>query len=495
MEAAAPEIRLLPTMPVGNRTRIRVWVATILLWPASVPLPSQRPSTQPAAWRYRQAPHGGTPVTAEVAILNRSAVALAADSAVTLGLTDPKVYNTANKLFALSVTEPVAIMIYGAASLGPIPWETVIKEYRRELGTTQFDTVDEYASHFVRHLASLAKYVTKGEQRYFVHLRSCWELDKLRRVIVRSSHRANTHRTSNNGTYHETLTLDCIEARIAELKELGYVDMVTAPLMGQWMRAELGDWNSFIDEHWDGPQLTTQARQRLRVLVRTSLRVAIEWPESSGVVITGFGKAQIFPALSHYVVDGVVATRVRTRHVGSIRIDDQHTALIIPFAQRDMVTTFMNGIDPNYLEAIDEFVDETLTMLSQNFGDLIQDLIPTASSEDIVEIMSQARAAIVENFRDRLNTMLEEENSQPIMSIVESLPKDELAEMAEALVNLTSFKRRVTPEAETVGGPIDVAVISKGDGLIWIERKTLFLTRIEFSILQQRCQFPQLCSI
>jgi len=29
-------------------------------------------------------------------------------------------------------------------------------------------------------------------------------------------------------------------------------------------------------------------------------------------------------------------------------------------------------------------------------------------------------------------------------------------------------------EAETVGGPIDVAVISKGDGFIWINRKHYF---------------------
>ncbi len=38
-------------------------------------------------------------------------------------------------------------------------------------------------------------------------------------------------------------------------------------------------------------------------------------------------------------------------------------------------------------------------------------------------------------------------------------------------MNLTSFKRRVTLDAETVGGPIDVAVISKGDGLVWTRRK------------------------
>jgi len=46
--------------------------------------------------------------------------------------------------------------------------------------------------------------------------------------------------------------------------------------------------------------------------------------------------------------------------------------------------------------------------------------------------------------------------------------------MAESLVNLTSFRKRVTIEAETVAGPIDVVVISKGDGFIWIKRKKYF---------------------
>lgn len=53
-------------------------------------------------------------------------------------------------------------------------------------------------------------------------------------------------------------------------------------------------------------------------------------------------------------------------------------------------------------------------------------------------------------------------------------PKDELADMAEAFVNLTSLRRRVSLDSETVAGPIDVAVISKGDGLIWIKRKHYF---------------------
>lgn len=62
----------------------------------------------------------------------------------------------------------------------------------------------------------------------------------------------------------------------------------------------------------------------------------------------------------------------------------------------------------------------------------------------------------------------------PIVDAVRHLPTEEMAGMAEALVNLTSLKRRVSLEQETVGGPIDSAVISKGDGFVWIKRKHYF---------------------
>jgi hypothetical protein len=62
----------------------------------------------------------------------------------------------------------------------------------------------------------------------------------------------------------------------------------------------------------------------------------------------------------------------------------------------------------------------------------------------------------------------------PVLATVDVLPKDELAAMAESLVNLTSFKRKFSMDAETVGGPIDVAVISKADGFVWIKRKHYF---------------------
>jgi hypothetical protein len=73
-------------------------------------------------------------MTAVVGILNKQAVAIAADSAVTIsGANGRKIFNKANKVFTLSKYHPVGVMIYNSASFMETPWETVIKMYRRQL--------------------------------------------------------------------------------------------------------------------------------------------------------------------------------------------------------------------------------------------------------------------------------------------------------------------------------------------------------------------------
>ena len=126
-------------------------------------------------------------MTAEVAILNRGAVAIVADSAVTLGAPGGKIYNTANKLFPLSIVEPVAAMVYGAGSFCSIPWETVIKEHRRQLAETAFGSVEEYGTSLITYLSSLVTHVSREEQQERVDLIAWWELDMVRRSVEKAA--------------------------------------------------------------------------------------------------------------------------------------------------------------------------------------------------------------------------------------------------------------------------------------------------------------------
>lgn len=58
-----------------------------------------------------------------------------------------------------------------------------------------------------------------------------------------------------------------------------------------------------------------------------------------------------------------------------------------------------------------------------------------------------------------------------IEDMVRLMPKQEMANLAEALVNITIIKRKASAELATVGGPIDVAVISRHEGFVWAKRK------------------------
>ena len=80
-------------------------------------------------------------MTAEIALLNKTAVALAADSAMT-DLGTGKIY-PANKLFALTKWHPIGVMIYANANFMGVPWETIIKMYRQSIGRTAKTTVQE----------------------------------------------------------------------------------------------------------------------------------------------------------------------------------------------------------------------------------------------------------------------------------------------------------------------------------------------------------------
>src|SRR5687767_7261323 len=99
-------------------------------------------------------------MTAEVAILNREGVSLAADSAVTLtGEHGQKIYTSANKIFQLSKRDPVGIMIYDAATIADVAWEIIIKRYRDHLGDRSFPTLGEYVADFRQYLnAQMATY-------------------------------------------------------------------------------------------------------------------------------------------------------------------------------------------------------------------------------------------------------------------------------------------------------------------------------------------------
>ena len=93
-------------------------------------------------------------MTAEVLIMNKNGVAMAADSAATLtnSLGRGKVYNSANKLFRLSKASSIGILVYANSSINNIPWELIIKKFRSRTNKTRWISLRDCTNSFIQHL-------------------------------------------------------------------------------------------------------------------------------------------------------------------------------------------------------------------------------------------------------------------------------------------------------------------------------------------------------
>ena len=194
---------------------------------------------------------------------------------------------------------------------------------------------------------------------------------------------------------------------------------------------------------------------------------------SSGIVIAGFGEEETFPALISFAIEAKVNNTVKYKQNNDAAISFENNAIIIPFAQSEMVHTFIQGVDPNYNKIISDYLSEYFDKYPDNILERIENM-DSVKKQEFSQKLKEIGLSILKEFNKKLQDYRQAFHINPIMNAVSFLPKDELAAMAESLVNLTSFKRKISLDAETVGGPIDVAVISKGDGFIWIKRKHYF---------------------
>ena len=152
------------------------------------------------------------------------------------------------------------------------------------------------------------------------------------------------------------------------------------------------------------------------------------------------------------------------------------TAAVVPFAQREMVNRFMEGVDPKSTEAVERIC---LALLGQGYPNKIAEALDGKISPELQESMRKELIELGTSFHRTLPNALEDFRQSPVHRSGHQqrslTSKRRPGGHGRVAWNLTAFKRRMTSvETDTVALPIDVAVISKGDGFIWIKRKHYF---------------------
>ncbi len=396
-------------------------------------------------------------MTCEIAVMNKFGIALAADSAVTVG-EGQKIYHHAQKLFQLHRAIPVGIMIYGSAEIMAMPWEIVVRSYGQHIGERKLGTIEAYAQDFLRFTeASDALFPASLQREWYRNTVGCYWSDEILRPLTARLKKCSTK------TRHETTAI------LTQILKRDHAIWRKYPAIedrwathGDRVIAEYGPELDEIEKELFGPHaLSQELRHGLHTTARYMYSQRWFHPrDRSWIVFAGMGETESFPVLQAYQVGSIAANRLRSVKIDEARITREESAIVVPLAQSEMIDMFYRGIDPE---------------LDQKLNHIVTRSVSNAMSGKTDKLKPAQVRKIQNAFRKALEDEIDDKYKRPLMAAVDALPRHDLAKIAEVLVSLTAFRKRMSIEQrETVGGSIDVAILSKGEGFVWVKRNDPF---------------------
>ncbi|WP_425410552.1 hypothetical protein [Hyphococcus sp.] len=424
-------------------------------------------------------------MTSEVVLMNRQAVAMAADSAVTIsGDRYLKTYQSVDKLFPLVENQPVGVMIYNNAEIMSTPWETVISLYREQARSRPLDTVAAYAEDFMEFISGNPDLFPADHQdtEFFkvvavVFTVLAEEFDHQVRKFAESHKGGVRDHTSSIfefvvGQLHTDYQrcpddsprgdLPCFPRGMAEQVRRRYGNEIE-----QLMQSLIGS----LKQEYPGLSVSEGTNAKLREIAVFAVIKDAFFEHYTGVVFAGFGAKEKFPSMRSYLASSVILGILKRKRDRQADIGADTGPVFQPFAQDRMIRTFLTGMD-QYLRMF--IYSETLKLSMGLVSDIVGRTpnLSDAQKNAIFRDYSQNNLghALNEFFRSVDNYQYAV-HTRPILRAINSLPRKELGETAASLIKLNSFQQKVMHSVETVGGPIDVAVITRNGGLEWSREK------------------------
>ncbi|MBU3845981.1 MAG: hypothetical protein H9855_03185 [Candidatus Acinetobacter avistercoris] len=405
-------------------------------------------------------------MTAEVAIINPLGIALAADSAVTIqqGF-GQKVINSNLKLFSLSKFAPVAIMLYGNNNfLMETPWEIIFKLFRSDLKDKKYSTLEEYAVNFFNFIKNHIDFFTNEKQLNWYQNQLYTSFNAIRNNY--------NNQIAYNFMASETEKLSILNNNLDSIVQAHNQQQPTIDENIDREALEVSIKNIAADISAQiFPEFIhhLSISQKLQEIAKLILTNNFNSLGETGIVIAGYGEGEIYPSIITHEISGMFSNNLIYKRIFNKSVINDNSVIspiagIIPFAQEDIVMSFIKGIHDNVFNQTSSLMQGTLQQLITNPNIQVS---PNINSQDLVN-------SLMFQLNENMNHYIQHEMMNPMINFVRFLPKDELALMAETLINITAFKQKMGSHMETVGGAIDVAIITKGDGLIWVKRKKYF---------------------
>ena len=299
-------------------------------------------------------------MTVEVLLMNRTAVAMAADSAVTITSDQPPYQISQTgivKTFVLDARTPSGMMIFSSAEFCGCPWSTVV-DHMRSQGLGGEATLADTVSSFMARLNALcdSDLVEAGGGVMTFRIFAVQAIAD----FWRSVDQIGGARPSLTPEQVMVEALEQLEHEVGKEAawvdgELSYVDRERIGTETPRLKAIIdGNLDNIVglalDAFFEGQVIGPEVRQRLAAAVRTGLITS--WMPSgaryTGIVIAGFGADEVSPAYIELHVMGLIGDLLKYRVADAERVGRDNPVVVRSFAQNGAVDRFLYGADEEF---------------------------------------------------------------------------------------------------------------------------------------------------
>ena len=397
-------------------------------------------------------------MTSLVALMNGFGVALAADSAMTFG--ESRIYDTAEKMIPLPLPHRIAVMHSGRVRIGNIPYSVLVSEWVRQLGNKPLRSAEAYAQAFQDWLANNPQWFPANSQS-----RDALSFIRDRAEAISGRYQSIKEHDEN---FEFGQLLDRWTAEASEQPRLEGLNVQSALISFEKHQERIDE----IFEEFITPILGAEA-DRSPFLNYCAEYFSSAWMTNATLTFAGYGEHEIYASYAlinfHGFVDGKL-TWIRGDSYALSPFTNPLFAICLP-AQSDAIDQYLMGYDSGMIDEIIEKAHEEQQDVLHGIRSKFEDDPEMLAKID--EAISQTLETFETKVPDVVNDYSERNYLVQLRRALAALPAATLVEVARSLVELQALRKTTTAQTESVGGPIDVALITPTDGFVWIRHKSI----------------------
>lgn len=426
-------------------------------------------------------------MTTQVVLLNGLGIALASDSAVTSG---GKVLNTSEKVFELSTPHKVAVLASGRADLMGHPWEVLLSawsetvlqplssmnEYRNSLYSflrSRFPSTPEMSEHEIDYFNSnywneedgvfpaSRKSLEAVLVPFYEELLPPEDLEVFMRAEWDEEFRDRmsallTPEILSRLDEEFQAVIDRRKARFEPADDISYAQSMI------WVEKYWAHWDNLrpSDNFSSWPHIPNLDRW-VKELSSVSL-VHANYSGESNINFVGYGANDLFPSASGVFFHGQFSGIIIKRFEGALEssAEPRH----VTFGQDDAINALTKGEDYLLTRTAVEATRQTLNDIYEQLSE--------ATDEESQKTREYVRQSLeTDTISDEMKRAGNERRLKPFTKAIAMSPILDLAEFAAQLVGVQAASAAMTQENPSVGGFVDVAIITHRRGFEWIRHK------------------------